>query len=371
MQFPVPTGSLGANAIVHTESWCKKLESQIHRDIKSFTKDAFDIQKMKAYAKSNPKYARSVIFFSLRNGTCTVEYPMAKPNERGFSSIDSRVHTFVRMFQDLAKWAKQHNLTLPEIDVPVYCCDTYAWEKDAQDFPWFVLAKPKNRKGILIPDDSFITHGLNGNLPLNKVKEWQWDQSLEAAKKIKGSQCGTQPFIFFQGTNTGASKWNTRHIVAKNTEHNPVFRVLLGKSKTDWPSWSEYGALLDLPGNQPWSYRRKYLHLLGRPVFQIDVERYKDAQDQDGTDRWIQFFDGLLQPYKHYVPSTVQYVEGEPGPTPQLVLMEASALHVRDRGKFSSKFTGRRVMMKLTSSHVLEYLYMTLWHCKLYFTTST
>lgn len=371
--FVVPTGEL-VRKLVHKDTWFKQLEKRIHTDLCQLPGRGAPppINEMVAFAASNPKYARSCLFVTFENGRCQIKLPTPQRNERGVTSIDSRVHTYVRMLQDLAQWCTGHDLTLPETSFAIYCCDTYAWEPEACNFPWFVMAKPINRQGILIPDDSFVTHGATGTVPVATLPpgpaSWKWGEALSQCKKIKGNTSGTVPAFFFRGSNTGSTKWDTRGIMASATEHDDEISICLERGNREpWTTWSKYGALLDLPGNQPWSYRRKYLHLLGRPIVQMDVHRFASAQDENGTDRWIQFFDNLLVAHKHYAPFFVDYVDDESPKMPNVSGIKATALHVSCPNKLSSKFSGRRVMSRMTVSHVLQYLYMTIWHYKLYF----
>lgn len=371
MDFAVPTGTL-VPKLPHTDKWVQTLEKQIHSDLLSLPGKGSGppISDMKRYAGSNPKFARSCLFVKVGAGQCTLTPPQAKPNERGFRSVDTRWKTFARMLADLGAWCVAHGLTLPETELAIFCCDTYAWEPEARAFPWFIMAKPANRQGILIPDDSFVTHKLDGNggLPSQPGHEaWAWNEALAKSKKIKGKTTGTKPVFYFKGARTGARKWDVRSTLEQSTSTDPAFKIDLSGTRESWLTWATYGALLDLPGNQPWSYRRKFVHLLGRPVVQVDVRRFASAQDPDGSERWIQFYDCLLQPSKHYAPFSVDHVDGAAPPEVDVDALRATALNATSAGKFASTFSGRRVLSKLTPSHVLQYLYMTLWTYHLYF----
>lgn len=371
IEFECPTGPL-IEKLPHMDKWFGKLETRIHQDLGALNgrQHPPPIAEMQAWAASHTKFARSCLFITLSKNTCSIQLPTPTRNDRGISSIDSRCHTFIRVFRDLAHWCTQYKLQLPETQLAIYCCDTYAWEPEAHNFPWFVMAKPENRNGILIPDDSFVTHGLTRNESNEMISPdapWAWTTALAQAKKIKGKTSGTRPQFFFKGSNTGATKWDVRGQLAKHSSSKSNVNIQLGRDREPWTNWAQYGALLDLPGNQPWSYRRKFLHLLGRPVIQIDVERFADKEDHNGTARWIQFYDALLEPSKQYAPFKVRFFDNDPPEEPPLETILATSLCVASPKKFSSKFSGRRVLSKLTTSHVLQYWYMTLWHYKLYF----
>ena len=372
MDFSIPTGAL-KQTLPLKDRWFQTLEKQMHKDLVMLPGNGCPppIKAMKAHAAANPKFARSCLFVRFSNGQCTLTPPQAKPNERGFHSVDSRWETYARMLVDLGAWCTQHGLTLPETELAIYCCDTYAWEPEARAFPWLVMAKPLNRPGLLIPDDSFITHALGGNGALPQKTghaEWAWAKALAAGKKIKGKTTGTDPVFYFKGARTGARKWDVRTTLERATAQDPTFKVDLSGTREPWPAWAKYGALLDLPGNQPWSYRRKFLHLLGRPIIQLDVRRFASAQDQDGSERWVQFYDCLLQPSKHYAPFSVDYMDDASAPpTVNVDALRATALNATSAGKFATAFTGRRVLSKLTPAHVLQYLYMLIWNYHLYF----
>ena len=65
---------------------------------------------------------------------------------------------------------------------------------------------------------------------------------------------------------------------------------------------------MNLPGNQPWSYRFKYLFLTGSQVINIDVrQKFNDVQYFNDT--WINFFDVIFEPNVDYININYYWIE--------------------------------------------------------------
>jgi hypothetical protein len=297
------TGKVENMKLPHTDEYQKILESDIDKSLSEYKINKDSYSAMIDYIDNKIKYKRRCLPVNIKNGKITFLAPNPKANIWGRDGVDNRVFTFIRMIHDMDKWCSKHNLMLPECEFIIYVADTYAWEETAKDLPWFIMAKPMNRPGILIPDNSFITHGESGELGLTYLKnntKWIWDTILKKSELLTDTD--KIDTLYFKGANTGTFKFSTREFLSKYKWDIPV-KIVLGDKHESMFSWNKYSGVLNLPGNQPWSYRLKYLYLLKSPVVNVDVLlRYNKLDDSnDKLDRWIQFFDPLFIPNEDYI----------------------------------------------------------------------
>ena len=292
----------------HDDDYQETLENKIPTYFADYeNRDYFP--EMVSYLKSNIKYRRRCISVMIKNGKITYIVPNPKSQIWGRDGVDGRVIEFVKMLEDLSFWCNKHNLPLPETRFIIYVADTYAWEETARDFPWMIMAKPINKPGILIPDNSFLVHSNSGSYKIpTKPMTWAWDKMIKRAKYLKPVK--KENTMFFKGGNTGTYKFATRLQMSKYTWDIPI-KIDISGSKQSLFEWNKYRILLNLPGNQPWSYRLKYLFLLKSPVVNVDVVlRYDtDLKNTDYNDRWIQFFDPMFVPGEDYLQVTQTYYD--------------------------------------------------------------
>lgn len=176
----------------------------------------------------------------------------------------------------------------------IYIMDSYLYEKDDQALPFFCICKPSNRNGILVPDNTFSCHQQNG-------KCLDWDET----KKFVHEKCETKSDnkknkIFFRGANTGEDKHNLRKLFEMESKKNNIYDITIGSHQIPLYFFCKYKYLLNLPGNQPWSYRFKYLFLMYSIVINIDLrQHYPDSSDTNG--RWVNFFDFLFEEDIDYI----------------------------------------------------------------------
>jgi len=74
--------------------------------------------------------------------------------------------------------------------------------------------------------------------------------------------------------------------------------------------FTDYKYLLNLPGNQPWSYRFKYLFLMNSLVINVDV-RQKCRSSGHSNETWINFFDTIFEPNVDYINLTYYWKEDD------------------------------------------------------------
>ena len=360
--------------VPHRDEYQRILESCIDKNMNDYKINKNSFLDMTNYLKTNIKYRRRCLQVVIKKGQITYIAPNSKATIWKRDGVDNRVFTFVRMITDLDHWCADNNLILPECAFVIYVADTYAWEETAKDLPWFIMAKPINRPGILIPDDSFVTHGLSGdrqNLSTDKKSlNWMWDQMIKKSKSLSFDNDNNE--LYFKGANTGTFKFSTRDYLSKYKWDIPI-TINLGNKHESMFNWSKYIGLLNLPGNQPWSYRLKYLYLLKSPVVNIDVllryaEPNTEKPDTDRLERWIQFFDHLFIPNKDYIQVSQIYYDN-----PKLPKFNELKKESYDRLVDDIKLSYKKIktenmyaenaykkISNLSTSRMLQFLYVTI-----------
>lgn len=234
--------------------------------------------------------ARSICCIEIKNNVVKAwrnknPQEMNKPKATCFkdAKYDNRMHEIVSFIQHITQEYKIN-----------YCCffvyssDNYMFEH--QELPFFVFARPINKKGILFPDHALFCKDDNHN----------WTEHLRKCKVNVSNSIAPEPTIFFRGADTGANKHNLRETLS----HLPSpMQVIISKEKQPMITFSQYKYLLNLPGNQPWSYRFKYLLATGSLVLDVALQQLytKSQMHNDANHRWCCFFDVLFENNKHYV----------------------------------------------------------------------
>jgi len=330
----------------HDDEYQHILEKRIDEDLAPYTtqfakpKDMFE--GMQKIARTSKKFCRSSLIVkfgrkSATENTITLEMPPAKPGDK----TDNRRQMYQRMILDLDVWCKRNQKPLPIVDFVIYVTDTYVWERYAHKYPWMIMAKPTNRKGILIPDNSFMSHddkggeysmqgsfaqrilrgpghhaagpapvNLDGSKHLPPEPSYVWDRvknklAAHAVKDISDKE----KVLFFKGANTGADKYATRIHLSKFANETLPLQIDLEGSKQPMWSWAKKYVLLNLPGHQSWSYRRKYLYLLKSVVFHVNV--HVEYTPDDVTGDWELFFDRLFVPGEDFVQLTQYFYDDQ------------------------------------------------------------
>lgn len=189
------------------------------------------------------------------------------------------------------EYHRQRGIEFPNVLFYLYVCDAYAYKH--QKLPFFIMAKPKNKTGILIPDDTFACH------PIHQ-KCYDWNNVKKECEKVVYEK---ENYLFFAGANTDRNRQNIRSGLAEleldKTSDLPL-KILLKQPRLSLCDFKKYKYLLNLPGNQPWSYRFKYLFLMRSVVINVNV--FQQYTEKDGwNEQWVNFFDTIFEKDVDYV----------------------------------------------------------------------
>ena len=267
-----------------------KLIDQMKNDINNFNYSIENINKMENIMNTNSKYNKMILKVVIQNNNITYY------NING----DTRKKHIINILNNMKKYIIESGKNLPNLIAYFYICDTYSYEY--QDLPFFVLAKPQNRKGILFPDDTFFCHKFE-----NECDDW------DTIKKTIINKCNNISIkdkideIYFKGANTGKDKHNLRFMLSQ--EKNLPLNIKLSEKYTPMYSFCKYKYLLNLPGHQPWSYRFKYLFLMNS--FIINVAVIQHYNEFEKNEKWLNFFDVIFEPNTDYIEIEYNWYENK------------------------------------------------------------
>ena len=248
-------------------------------DIDDFKYNLDIFRKMNNLMINHEKYKRMILKVIIKNQNMTFE---------NANLGDTRKKRIVEMLNNMCTYIKSKNKILPDTVIYFNICDAYAY--DYQDLPLFTIAKPKNKKGILFPDDTFICHKMETECD-------NWDK----IKKTVIHNCDLEKdkinIIYFKGANTGSDKHNLRYLLSQ--ENNLPIKINLTDKYKPMYSFCKYKYLLNLPGHQPWSYRFKYLFLMNSLIIDVAIKQHYTTTEHN--ERWINFFDSIFVPNEDYI----------------------------------------------------------------------
>jgi hypothetical protein len=256
----------------------------IENQLKSYNLNNKTLQKMENICKNKIKYGQSTLKIIIKNNKITFDtFPI---------SVDNRTGHYKKLLLDTLNYIKKKNKRLTDCVLYLFISDSYNFEH--QDLPFFIFSRPENKRGILLPDNSFKCHTID-----NKCFDWKetktivkkhCDLPIEAKKKQ----------IYFRGGNTGSDKHNLRKKMEKATTNNDIYNITVGSFKIPLYKFCHYKYLLNLPGHQPWSYRFKYLFLMKGLVINISLLQHYPYSSEPNS-RWINFLDNIFVEDKDYI----------------------------------------------------------------------
>lgn len=202
-----------------------------------------------------------------------------------------RKNAILQLIKDSIDFHVAKGINFPNVIFYLYVTDTYAYQ--FQDLPFFIMAKPANKTGILIPDNTFLCHDVNR-------ESLSWDQ---VAEECANTNYEKEDVLFFAGSNTDFGRQNIRsglYDLERDASVDFPLKILLGKPRLKLCEFAQFKYLLNLPGNQPWSYRFKYLFLTKSLVINVNViQKYEEKLDWNKG--WINFFDVIFKKNVDYV----------------------------------------------------------------------
>jgi hypothetical protein len=252
--------------------------NQIIKDFNDFdiTKEVLlEMEELYQNRTNSPyKYIQSLLKIEIKNGKLQANVE---------SDMLGRKKEIKSLYERVLK-----NNQVPDTTLYIITSDGYAYYH--QHLPFLCLAKPLNKKGILIPDNTFYSHEID-----NKKCDWDKTKSIITKKCMGKSKISS---MYFRGANTGNKKHNIRASFKNITKTLPEFKIEISDKRIPIYTFCKYKYLLNLPGVQPWSFRFKYLFLMKSLVIDVQLlEKY----DNEFNKRWINFYDSFLEENEDYI----------------------------------------------------------------------
>jgi len=263
-----------------------ELEPLIDADLKHFKINKDTLNKMEEIYLTNDKYHRNILKLVVKDNK--IEFI------RDVSIIDKetneRMDLMIKLIKKAQEFMDSKNNKLSDCTIYLYVSNVYAYEY--QDLPFFVLARPNNRTGILFPDETFIFHKI-------KDIELNWDE----IKEVIMSHCGMEKYdkinkLYFRGSNAGGDKHNLRKLLEKERKYNNFYDITIGSYNIPLYGFCKYKYLLNLPANQPWSARFKYLLLMKSLMIHVDIRQHYEFSENEP---WITLFGQLFKDKREFV----------------------------------------------------------------------
>ena len=222
-----------------------------------------------------------------------------------FNNGDTRKKQIIDIVVNNIKILKNKLGNLPNFFIPFYVSDPYFYQDN--DLPFFVEAKPENKKGILYPDKDYYNILIE-----NKFITYDDFKSL---LKLKGCSNFNKKIdlIYFSGANTGADKHNIRmklnDIVQDNNNKN--YDININTQFVPMYDFAKYKYLLNLPGHQPWSYRMTKILLMESLIFDVSITQTYiiNNNKKDINKKWIQFFSNYFENEEDYIEINYDWTE--------------------------------------------------------------
>ena len=267
---------------------------------------------------------------------------------------------YMNFFRGWLKWCRQNNIRVPNASLYLYIADVHYFENDT--LPVCLMAKPANRAGILIPEDTIYCTEIRGIK--DKVKCLDHDElaKLMIDKCILPFQ-ERDPTMFFKGADTGKTdKWAIRNMLKKQYENDNSISIQLKGAQLPIYDFCKYMILLNLPGNQPWAYRFREILLMGSLVVNISVYASYD-NGKTWNDPWIHFWSCLFNPNEHYVDLEYRWMENNEEYNKkqnQKLFSDLENLNkdiLKNREKYSKiAYNGSKKMRQLSMDTIYRYI---------------
>ncbi len=262
------------------------IENQCNKFINEYSDEDFILETCyKKLLKYNSNITHIYLFIVHKNNNINIV----------FGDGDNRKIKIIDIITKNINLLKQNLGDLPDFYLPFYVADTYFYFDN--DLPFFVEAKPNNKKGILYPDKDYYY--------INIEKEFL--NYEEFKKRLYDNNCanlsGRKDKIYFSGANTGSDKHNIRMKLKEITEKDNKYEIHIADKFVPMYKFCNYKYLLNLPGHQPWSYRMTKILLMNSLIFDVVVlQRYINTDNTiSKNNKWIQFFSNYFVNGKDYI----------------------------------------------------------------------
>ena len=240
--------------------WFILLKQQIEYDYKQYENIEIS-QKDKLLLEKSNKHIKIII----KNNKIINKLPK--------EDLPYRIKNILTIFTLAITYSNKYNLPKITGEFFVRVSDGYDYK---YNYPTINYAKPKTKKGFLMPDFNF--------------------RFLKDKIKMFDKQCNVKKrnLIYFKGSSTSNKK---TQIMEKMSLLDKPFSVSVNTQYKPYYHLCYYKYILDLPGLKPWSVRLIELYM--SKSLPIRVLFYNSKW---GETEWIQFYERGFPPLVSYIP---------------------------------------------------------------------
>jgi len=125
-----------------------KIKLQIKSQINEYKYSQEIIKEMYEKYKTNNRLKDTGSILEIKDNKIIIEYMCTKEV--------NRTKSIINLISKSIEYINKKKMNFPNTKLFLFVSDVYVyWD---QELPLFVIAKPKNKKGILIPDNTFESH---------------------------------------------------------------------------------------------------------------------------------------------------------------------------------------------------------------------
>jgi len=273
------------------EQLLKDIKNNIEEYLSPFTFNKKILDEMEDVYLKNEKYNLAILKVIVKD----MQFEFVRS-----SNTSNRINLMIELFKKLHEYIIKNKKKISNCVMYVYIANVYTYEY--QNLPFFVLSRPKNRTGIIIPDDSFSGYDVKGNF-------LDWNEMKDVIK----SHCSMERYdkinkLYYRGPNAGADKHNLRKLLEKERKLNTFYDITVGSYTVPIYESCKYRYLINLPGDQPWSARYKYYMLMKSLMINVEVIQHYEFSENEP---WITFFGQLYKEKKEFVNLTYEWYQND------------------------------------------------------------
>lgn len=278
------------------------LENNLSKCFQNLKKDLENYIKLK-FENHNPETAFPIIEIDIiyREDKHSILFLDKYKCLKYYGFKRDRTRHLLKILENTLDWInlKNLNFVLPKRDFKIYFDVSDCFYNDSEGYPIFVQSRPKNLNIPLYPDHTYF------RMEFENGKSYDWDQIKEIFREKREIKPPVKKIKFFRGVDStsnpyGGDNSNIRGLLGELSMKDSdvfikVFSATEIKRKTV-PLYNDcgYEIYLDLPGNFPWSYRKKFLYLTGGDVVQVQSFWESDDMKESFSNPWVQFIDLIL-----------------------------------------------------------------------------
>lgn len=262
----------------------EKIFEQVDKDLNDFTYYNNILERLEVASKIDFNLDHYIIKIEIKNNIAKIIHN-AKATRRAEGIIK-----IVNMALEYGK--------VDDTKIYLHVADDFIFR--FSELPFFIIAKPLNKKGILMVDNTFVDTQPEVKTNVDKSKMESWDETNDMIIK-KCNNIKKENKIFFIGQNIALKKtdFNIREYFSKIKKTYPLDVRVSGYMHMS--EFCKFKYLLNLPGMSPWSFRFKFLFLMKSFIINIALYRNYSKKSDKYDDKWINIFDRLFIPNEDYI----------------------------------------------------------------------